>query len=159
MRATRISDLAALAVTALIAAWLLARGFPGALPPLRWYIGGSLYPVAIMEAVLAVRIARSITEHRVGLGPNQWQPVTIARIVALAKASSLIGAAFAGAWAGLLLVLLPDVGTIRAATEDFPATIVGTLGGLLLAAAALWLERACRAPDDPEDDDRRGPAS
>ncbi|WP_149360444.1 DUF3180 domain-containing protein [Lolliginicoccus suaedae] len=157
MRATRIVDLAALAVTALIAAWLLARGFPAALPPLRWYIGGSLYPVAMLEAALAIGVARSIKEHRVGLGPSQWQPITIARIVALAKASSLIGTAFAGAWAGLLLVLLPDVGTIRAATEDFPATIVGLLGGLLLAAAALWLERSCRAPDDPEDDDSQDP--
>ncbi|MBD8507291.1 DUF3180 domain-containing protein [Hoyosella sp. G463] len=159
MRATRIADLAALAATALIAAWLLARGFPATLPPLRWYIGGSLYPVAVIEAVLAVSVARSIKEQRVGLGPSQWQPITIARILALAKASSLIGAAFAGAWAGLMLALAPDVGTIRAATEDFPATIVGLLGGLFLAAAAWWLERACRAPDDPEDDDDPDPRS
>ena len=31
-------------------------------------------------------------------------------------------------------------------------SVIGLVGGVVLVAAALWLEYCCRAPDDPTDD-------
>ena len=76
----------------------------------------------------------------------------------LAKASSLAGALSAGFSAGLLawLALEPT----KAARDDVPAALAGVIVALALVAAGLWLERACRVPDqndrsDSDDPDRR----
>ena len=51
-------------------------------------------------------------------------------------------AAAAVAW----LLLEPT----RAARADVPAAVGGVLASLALVAAALWLERACRVPEQPD---------
>lgn len=153
MKATRVRDLAVIAVVALVASWLLAEAFYSSIPPIRLFVGASLYPVAAAEVVLGFLIRSRIENHRIGMVNGQLHPITVARAVALAKASALVGAAFAGVWAGFLVAIGPDSTQVRAAMEDLPGAIVGLIGGIALTAAALWLERACRTPDDDEEED------
>ncbi len=78
-------------------------------------------------------------------GARALHPLQVARAVALAKASSPTGALLAGLYTGLLVWLLPRPRSRRATT---PGSAPGSaLAALLLTAAALSLERACRTPD------------
>ncbi|MFD6858107.1 DUF3180 domain-containing protein [Rhodococcus sp. NPDC060086] len=151
MKATRIRDLLALALLAAVIAWLLIRTMYGSLPPIPGYAGASLYLVAALEAVLAFMIRSRVNNHQLGDGPRQLHPITAARSVALAKASALVGAASTGVWVGFLLYLLPQRGIVRAASEDTTGVIVGAVAGVVLVAAALWLEHCCRTPEDPDE--------
>lgn len=149
MKATRIRDLLALAVLAAVVSWLLVRTLYGSLPPMPVYAGASLYPVALLEAVLAFMIRSRVGKREIGDGPRQLHPITAARAVALAKASALVGSAAAGVWLGFLLFLLPQRSFVLAASEDTSGVVVGAVGGVLLVAAALWLEHCCKTPEDP----------
>jgi hypothetical protein len=151
LKQTRIRDLLALAVLAAIVAWLLVRTMYGSLPPIPVYAGASLYPVAIIEVILAFMIRSRVGKHEIGEGPGRLHPITAARAVALAKASALVGAASAGVWVGFLLYLVPQRGVVQAATDDTSGVLVGALAGIALAAAALWLEYCCRTPEDPDE--------
>jgi hypothetical protein len=83
------------------------------------------------------------------------QPLVAARAVLVAKASALAGAIMAGAWAGLLVHVLPGSADIAAAAADSEAAGVGLVCALLLVGGALWLERCCRTPDDEPGADPR----
>ncbi|MFD4180606.1 DUF3180 domain-containing protein [Rhodococcus sp. NPDC058514] len=152
MSPTRIRDLLGLAAFAAIATWLLVRTFYGDLPPIPLYAGASLYPVAAIEVGVAFMIRARVRGHQLGQGPRQLHPITAARAVALAKASALVGAASAGVWLGLLLYLLPQRSTVQAAADDISGAVVGLGAGVVLVAAALWLEHCCKAPDEPPDE-------
>ncbi|HEX2774159.1 MAG TPA: DUF3180 family protein, partial [Micromonosporaceae bacterium] len=62
----------------------------------------------------------------------------------------LAGSIFAGFCAGLVvwLVFAPT----RAAANDVPAATAGLVASLALVAAALWLERSCLVPEQPDQD-------
>lgn len=152
MKPTRVRDLVGLAVFAAIATWLLVRAFYGSLPPISVLAGASLYPVALIEVVLAFVIRMRVDAHRIGPDRNQLHPITAARAVALAKASALVGAASVGVWLGLLVFLLPKRADVDAAAQDTAGTLVGLVAGLVLVAAAMWLEHCCKTPDEPPDE-------
>lgn len=152
MKPTRVRDLVGLGLFAAIVTWLLVRVFYGSLPPISIFAGASLYPVALIEVVLAFVIRARVEDHRIGTDRHQLHPITAARAVALAKASALVGAASAGVWLGLLLFLLPQRSEIDAAAQDTSGTVVGLVGGLALTAAAMWLEHCCKTPDEPPDE-------
>ncbi|RVW00792.1 DUF3180 domain-containing protein [Rhodococcus xishaensis] len=152
MKPTRIWDVLSLALLAAVATWLLVRVWYGSIPPIPVYAGASLYPVAVIETVLAFVIRARIRDHAIGPGPRQLHPITAARTAALAKASALVGAASAGVWAGLLVFLWPQRSELRAAVSDSPGAIVGLVAAVLLVVAALWLEHCCRTPDVPPEE-------
>lgn len=152
MKPTRVMDLLSLFVFAAAATWILVRVFYGQLPPIPILAGASLYPIAVIEVVLALLIRNRVSEHQIGPGRKQLHPITAARAVALAKASALVGAASAGVWLGFLLFVFPKRATLRAAVSDSPGAVVGLIAGLVLVAAALWLEHCCKTPEDPPDE-------
>jgi hypothetical protein len=152
MKPTRGRDLVALAAFAAVVTWILVRSFYGSLPPVSVFAGASLYPVALIEFVLAFVIRSRVDDRRIGTDRHQLHPITAARAVALAKASSLVGAASAGVWFGLLLYLLPERAEVDAAAQDTAGTVVGLVGGVVLVAAAMWLEHCCRTPGEPPDE-------
>ncbi|MFD1815798.1 DUF3180 domain-containing protein [Rhodococcus gannanensis] len=152
MKPTRGRDLVALAAFAAVVTWILVRSFYGSLPPVSVFAGASLYPVAVIEVILAFVVRARVDEHRIGTDRHQLHPITAARAVALAKASSLVGAASAGVWFGLLVYLLPERSSVDAAAQDTAGTLVGLIGGILLVAAAMWLEHCCKTPDEPPDE-------
>ncbi|CAM2882924.1 DUF3180 domain-containing protein [Skermania piniformis] len=155
---TRLWDLVVLLLVATVATWLLVRVAYGSLPPIPLYAGASLYPVALVEVIAAFLIRARIDDRRIGTGPRELNPLTAAKAAALAKASALVGAASAGVWLGFLLFVLPQRRILRAAVEDFPGALVGLVAGLLLVAAALWLEHCCSTPEDPTKTGSAGPA-
>ncbi|WP_372339006.1 DUF3180 domain-containing protein [Actinoplanes sp. RD1] len=109
--------------------------------------------LAVAEALLAQNTSARI-QHKPGAG--RINPLAVARYVVLAKASSLAGALYAGYSIGMLAYLLLQ--KTVAADADLPAAIGGVVSALALVGAALWLERACRVPKQPDqrdDPDRR----
>ncbi|WP_394347584.1 DUF3180 domain-containing protein [Verrucosispora sp. SN26_14.1] len=148
MGPTRISTLVVAALAAAAATWLLISSFYySGLPPLPWLPVVTLAGLAVLEAYAAVN-TRGRIDRRPGRDPVN--PLLVARFVVLAKASALVGAIFAGAYAGLVGWLL--VQSTRAAGSDRPAAIAGLVASVALVAAALWLERSCRVPERPEDE-------
>ena len=143
---TRARDLVGVGVGVGFASWLVVRVAYGSMPPLPRYSGVSLALLAAVELFLA-RVVRARVQRRSGAG--LLDPLMAARSLALAKASSLVGAGVAGAWAGLLVHLLAVRGALAAAEQDTPGAVIGVGCALLLVGAALWLEQCCRTPDDP----------
>jgi hypothetical protein len=122
-----------------ISTYVLLKFSYGSLPPLGYFVPVPLTVLAVVEFVVARRV-RAAVRHEPWAKP--MTAIAIARSVALGKASSVVGAVFAGAAVGLLLRVVPDASTVRAAAND---TRVGVLllGSTLLAVAAgLLLERA-----------------
>ncbi|GAB89363.1 DUF3180 domain-containing protein [Gordonia rhizosphera] len=148
---TRIRDLAVIAVVVGVIAWILVRYNYNSLPPMPLLAGLVLYILAVLEVVIAFVVRARVADRQVGRARGQLHPLTAARVLALAKASAILGAIAVGVWAGLLVFLLTRH-DLAAANHDRPGAIVGLIGGVVLVAAALWLEYCCRAPDEPTDD-------
>lgn len=146
---TRIRDLALTVVLAAVLSYVLVDAYYGSLPALPWTSSAALACLAVAEGVLArstlMRIAR-----RPGTRPVQ--PLVVARLVALAKASSLVGSLLMGAWLGAFVYTFLARDRLAAAGGDAVVSGLGVVAALLLVAAALWLEQSCRAPRSPEDD-------
>ena len=75
----------------------------------------------------------------------------MAKYVVLAKASSPAGAIFTGLYGGPLVWLLAQ-GDLTHARADVPPTATGLVASVALVGAALWLERSCRVPKPPDED-------
>ncbi|NKE62533.1 DUF3180 domain-containing protein [Lentzea sp. PSKA42] len=145
MRFTRPRDLAAVAIIAGLLAHLLLRLAYDSLPPMPALAGSTLFVIAVVEVVLAFSL-RSRIQRRQGARPVQ--PLTAARAVALAKASSVLGALMFGAWTGLLIYVIPVRDSFPAASKDLVAAVIGVISALALTAAALWLEHCCKTPTE-----------
>jgi hypothetical protein len=154
LRPTRVRDLAVAAVVAGLLGYLLVRGYYGSLPAMPWTPSVALAGLAVLEGGLA-RTTRSRIARRPGTKPVE--PLVVARLVALAKATALVGAVLLGAWAGALAYTFLARDRLAAAGRDAQISAIGLLVALVLVAAALWLEQACRTPDPPEDDPRFSP--
>ncbi|GEE00002.1 hypothetical protein nbrc107696_04480 [Gordonia spumicola] len=148
---TRIRDLLVIALVAGVALWIVIRYNYGAFPSLPWPAGVSLYILAVIEFVTGFVVRARVAGRDIGRARGQLHPIAVARVMVLAKASAILGAVAAGGWVGVLVFLLNN-GLLDAARADRPAAVVGAVGGVVLAVAAVWLEHCCRAPDDPESD-------
>ncbi|CAN5310879.1 DUF3180 domain-containing protein [soil metagenome] len=155
MRFTRIQDLLGLAAVVAVVSWLVIRQVYGDLPPLPAFVSLSLLALAVVEIALGLQLRARIARRP---GTEPVQPLVAARAVALAKASSLVGAAATGFWAGLLAHTVPNLGFLAAAGDDTRTGVVGVLCGLTLVGGGLWLEHCCRTPDRPDDDEPARPA-
>jgi len=143
MRPTSISVLIVAALAAAAVGWLLLSFSYSLLPKLPWSPVIVLAVLAVAEGLLAQNTTARIQRKP---GAPRVDPLAVARYVALAKASALVGALSAGFSAGLLcwLVLEPT----KAARDDVPAATGALISAVLLVGAALWLERSCRVPGD-----------
>jgi len=146
---TRIRDLIAYAAAVTLITWLAMRQWYGDLPRLRWFVPLSLVLLAIAE-VLAANQLRDRIRRRPGALPVQ--PLVAARMLALAKASAVVGAVMVGIWAGLLVYVVPRLGQLNAAGNDTVVGAIGVVAAVALTAAALWLEYCCRPPAPPDGD-------
>ena len=151
MGPTRSRDLIVVAVVAAVAGYLLVRGNYGRIPPLPRLAGLAAAALGSAQAVFGYGIRARIHAPR---GPDGLPtrppvpPLTAARAVMAAKATSLAGAAFGGLWIGLLLYVLPNAGLVVAARADAGTAAVGLSGAMVMIAGALYLEYCCRAPKD-----------
>lgn len=150
LRPTRASTLVIAALVTAGLAWLGVRRYFGDIPDITWLPGLTLAGLAVVEGI-AARNTRARVEKRPRAG--QLNPLLVARFAVLAKASSLAGAIFAGAYGGVAAWALSERETLTAARANLEPSVAGLVGGLALVAAALLLERACRVPDQPDDSD------
>ena len=147
MKPTRISTLVIIAVVCAAAGWLLLRAVYAKLPPLPWTGVPALLIAAAAEAWTGRDLKARISGRRQGLKPVA--PLFVARMVALAKATSVAAAIIAGFAAGFDFYL---AGSLNASTprEDALTAVITFIAAVVLACAALYLENSCRVPEDPD---------
>ncbi|KAA2262310.1 DUF3180 domain-containing protein [Solihabitans fulvus] len=150
MEFTRPRDLLVPGLVTGVLVHLLLRLAYGSLPALPRLAGVTLVVIALAELLLGFALRARILRKP---GSRPVQPLTAARAVLLAKASSLVGAIMLGAWAGVLAYVLPERAALPAASNDTVSAIIGGAGAALLIGAALWLEHCCKTPDRPDDDE------
>src|SRR5260370_31547694 len=98
-------------------------------------------------------VARNIRGRLTGRGPGKRvAPIAVARLVGLAKASSAAAAALGGLAGGYLAYVL---GMLDKPVPARDARVSGAtlVAAIALLAAATYLERSCRDPNPPDDDD------
>lgn len=149
MRPTRAGTLIALFVLAGGATWALLGTVYKSLPPLPWTIVPALVIAAAAEAWIGRDLRRRILRRK---GAKPAPPLFVYRMAVLAKASSLAGALISGIAVGFVGYLS---GSLNATypRRDLISAAVTVAGGLLLVAAALYLEWCCRIPMSPDRDD------
>jgi hypothetical protein len=147
---TRPRDLLAVFVVALVLAYVVVRLNYQRMPPLPRFAGFAAALVGIGEAVAGIGLRSRIRpREQSSTGASTRKPVpplTAARAVMAAKASSLAGAAVAGLWAGVLLYVLPSWSSVLAAQADGITAVIGLVGAVIMVGGALFLEYCCRAP-------------
>jgi hypothetical protein len=142
---TRIANLIPVLLILGVLVYLLLPHVYEDLPTLGYFTPVPLAILAVVEWAMSRRV-RAVVGHDPDAKP--MMAITITRLVALGKASALVGAGMAGAALGLVVYVAPDAGQVTAARSD---TIVGALvavAALLLSAAGLALERSGIAPTD-----------
>jgi hypothetical protein len=133
-------------VVAGAAAYLVTRSHYSDLPSPTLYAQISLAGLAVAEGYTA-SMTRARLAGRPGTRPID--PIVVARLVALAKASSIVGSLAVGGYAGFLgRVAQIDSPT---AHTDVRTSSVGVAAGLLLIAAALALEWVGRIKEDDDE--------
>jgi Protein of unknown function (DUF3180) len=119
--------------------YVVLRLWYDSIPPLSILVPVPLAALAVVELVAARRV-RAAVRHDPNARP--MAAIAIARCVALGKASALVAAGVAGAAAALLVRVIPDAGTVRAASNDVRVGIFLLVASLLLLVAGILLERA-----------------
>ncbi len=159
MTPTRARWLVTLGVASAAAVWLLLRSVYANLAPLPWTPVPTLLLLAIVEAWAGRGLrARLAGRDRAARNGNRaarirpLPPIAIARTAALAKASAHAAAVIAGLAAGFVIYLAGSLNKTIPRGDVFAAA--GTfIGAMALVAGALYLERSCRVPKDPDEHD------
>jgi hypothetical protein len=149
MQPTKPWSLAITAIACAAIAWAVALVSFASLAPLPW----TAVPALVLLAAGELAFARSLRTRMSGRpGVKPVDPMSVPRVVALAKASSAAAAGIGGLAAGFCIYTLAalDKPVYR---HDALVTAFTAAGAIALLAAALYLERCCRAPDPPEDED------
>jgi hypothetical protein len=146
---TRPGTLAVIFAGCALLAWLAVRATFQNLPLLPVTAIPALAALAIAETVVARNVRGRLTGRRSG---KPAAAIAIARLVALAKASSAAAAALGGLAAGYLAHVL---GLLDKPIPARDARVAGATlaAAVALLAAATYLERSCRDPNPPDDDE------
>jgi hypothetical protein len=130
--------------------WIVVARDYSAFPSLTWLPTIILGGLGVLEIFVAVTTKARI-DRRPGTMPVD--PLVVVRYVVLSKASSIVGALFTGFFGAIAIWLLAERGRLAAAGNDLPPAVGGFVGALALLIGALMLERACRVPPRPDDED------
>lgn len=137
---------AGIAFGAAVPALFVTERFYGAFPVLPWTAVPTLLLLAMAEFVTAYHTRRRIRREP---GTEPVEPLSAARLLALARASAVFGAAAAGWFAGMVLAL-SDRLAAPGPREDALTAAITMLAALVLLGAGLVLERSCRVPEESE---------
>ena len=138
-----------LAVLAGAVTWAVLTAVYTSLPPLSWTGVPALLIAAGAEAWTG-RDLRGRIQGRQGARPAP--PLFVARMVALAKASSMTAALLAGVCAGFI-IYLSGMTSAPTPRSDLVNASLSFGACLVLMAAALFLEYCCRVPRDGDDEE------
>ena len=148
MKPTRPRTLLLIVVLVAAVTWALLNAAYASLPPLTWTGVPALLIAACVEA-WAGRDLRARIQGKRGTRPAP--PLFVARVVALAKASSQTAALLAGICAGFM-IYLSGMASAPTPRGDLVNASLSFGACLVLLAAALFLEYCCRVPKDPDGD-------
>ncbi|KUN77395.1 hypothetical protein AQJ66_33770 [Streptomyces bungoensis] len=158
MKQLRIRVLAGVFVVAGILSWAGARLWNsiGTLPsvPLAAPVVLALIAVVLLATALSLR-ARFKAQRERRPGAKGVDPLMAARAVVFGQASALVAALVAGMYGGTGVFLLELLDIPARRDQAFYAGF-SVLAGIAVIAAALFLERVCRLP---EDDDENHPGT
>jgi len=155
MQPTKPWSLLIVAAVSAVLAWVVVRSSFPSMAPLPWTAVPALSLLALGEFLFGRNLGPRL-HGRPGAKPVQ--PMAVPRVVALAKASSLAASVFGGGAIGVGIYMLASLGK-PVPRHDALVAVFTALAAIALAAAALYLERACRAPEPPEDDDNDLPSA
>lgn len=148
MKPTRSAMLLLTVVLAAAVTWAVLDAIYASLPPLTWTGVPALLIAACAEAWAGRDIRARIQGKR---GARPAPPLFVARLVALAKASSQTAALLAGLCAGFMIYLSGMTSAPTPRSDLINASL--SFGAcLVLMAAALFLEYCCRVPRNPDTD-------
>ncbi|MEZ5185117.1 MAG: DUF3180 domain-containing protein [Candidatus Nanopelagicales bacterium] len=148
MTPTRARLLLLLGLVSAVAGWVLADlvdEIAGRGVPVAWTAPATLLILAMALLFWALGMRKRLHEGRV-------DPFVAARTAALAMAASRTGAIATGVYAGFL-AWFAGAWYIEASRNRGLASLAAVVAGLLMVAAALYLERICRIKSDHDDDD------
>ncbi|MDF5758917.1 DUF3180 domain-containing protein [Spongiactinospora sp. TRM90649] len=151
MKTTRPAVLVAVLAVVGLLTWLILQRSYSILPNVPWTAIPTMLLLAIGEVVSAVA-----TRNRIQRKPDTKpvEPLAVARLAALAKASAYAGAVFGGVFAGFVLHVIEFLEQ-EVPQRDFFVAGGSLLACVLLICAALFLEYCCRIPEDDRDDQPR----
>ena len=133
------------------AAAILTTRFYGSMLHIPVTVSATLWLMAVICLVLTWKVDQATEdEHGIGLDSSQLNPMTITQFMLVGKASAWTGAIVGGIYAGVAVYVIPNAGTLAAASDDLVGVIASALGGLAMCAAGLRLERHCETPPPPD---------
>ncbi|MEV4181360.1 DUF3180 domain-containing protein [Streptosporangium canum] len=150
MKPTRPGVLVGLLVVFAIITWALLKPLYSSLPTVPWTAIPTVLLLAVGE-IYSGWMTKARIERRGDTKPVE--PLAVARLAALAKASAYGGAIFGGVFAGFTLYTaeLLEQGVPR---RDFLITGGSFVVCVVLVCAALYLEYCCKVPKDSSEEDR-----
>ncbi|MDW4906960.1 DUF3180 domain-containing protein [Streptomyces sp. ADMS] len=157
MRELRVKMLAGVFAVAGVLSWAVARlwNSVGTLPsvPLAAPVVLALIAAVLLATALSLR-ARLKAQRDRRPGAKGVDPLMAARAVVFGQASALVAALVAGMYGGTGAFLLESL-DIPARRDQAIYAGFSVLAGIAVIAAAFFLERVCKLP---EDDDNAGTA-
>ncbi len=155
MKPTRVLTLVGWAVSAVTAAFLLAKyrvAIGAQIPVTPWNLIVTLAAIAVILAVFALpmwRYRRALAQKikdASAARPKRLNPFYAVRLLALAKATAISGALFAGWHIGVIWLQLSSPVTSSAIWQN----LAGLVAAALMIIVGLLVERICRIPNDSE---------
>lgn len=160
MRELRIRVLAGVFAVAAILSWAGARLWNsiGTLPsvPLAAPVVLALIAVVLLATAISIR-ARLRAQRERRPGAKGVDPLMAARAVVFGQSSALVAALVAGMYGGTGVFLLEFL-DVPARRDQAVHAGFSVLAAVAVIAAAVFLERVCKLPED-EDDDTPGTAA
>ncbi|MCF4139654.1 DUF3180 domain-containing protein [Streptomyces sp. NPDC101213] len=161
MRELRIRTLAGVFVVAGVLSWAGARlwNSVGTLPsvPLAAPVVLAVIAVVLLATALSIR-ARLKAQRERRPEAKGVDPLMAARAVVFGQASALVAALVAGMYGGTGVFLLESL-DIPARRDQAIYAGFSVLAGIGVIAAAIFLERVCKLPEDDDDTSGAAPAA
>ncbi|MGV9558706.1 DUF3180 domain-containing protein [Streptomyces sp. NPDC003401] len=161
MRELRIRMLAGVFVVAGVLSWAGARlwNSVGTLPsvPLAAPVVLAVIAVVLLATALSIR-SRLKAQRERRPEAKGVDPLMAARAVVFGQASALVAALVAGMYGGVGVFLLESL-DIPARRDQAIYAGFSVLAGAGVIAAALFLERVCKLPEDDDDNSGAAPAA
>ncbi|WP_053746902.1 DUF3180 domain-containing protein [Streptomyces sp. NRRL WC-3618] len=161
MRELHIKMLAGVFIVAGVLSWAGARlwNAVGTLPsvPLAAPVVLALIAVVLLATALSLR-ARLKAQRDRRPGAKGVDPLMAARAVVFGQASALVAALVAGMYGGTGVFLLESL-DIPARRDQAIYAGFSVLAGIAVIAAAFFLERVCKLPEDDEHNGSTAPAA
>ncbi|MEE1756729.1 DUF3180 domain-containing protein [Streptomyces sp. SP18CS02] len=153
MKQLRVKVLAGLFVVAGVLSWGAARLWEsfGTLPSVPLAAPIVLAVIAVVLAATALSLRSRLRAQRARVaGAKGVEPMMAARAVVFGQASALVAALVSGMYAGVGVFLLGSL-DIPARRDQAIYAGFAVVAGIAVIAAALFLERVCKLPEDDDE--------